>query len=133
MTLQPCPHCGKTEHDKDDSTGEHAVISLTWPQACLVKCNNCGLSGPLKDTVALAIAAWNGLTRKVVTADDMIADLESRGLGWSLDNTGRLIEARVWDWPNVIARYRPATVEPLAKMLAAACYDVDWTAYPVKQ
>jgi hypothetical protein len=23
-------------------------------------------------------------------------------------------------------------VEPLAKMLATACFDVDWTAYPVK-
>ena len=67
------------------------------------------------------------------TADDIIADLESRGLGWSLDNTGRLIEARVWDWPYVIGRYRPDKVEPLAKMLATACYDVDWTKYPVKQ
>jgi hypothetical protein len=42
------------------------------------------------------------------TVDDIIADLESRGLGWSLDHTGTLIEARVWDWPTVIARYRPA-------------------------
>jgi hypothetical protein len=66
------------------------------------------------------------------TADDIIADLESRGLGWSLDHTGTIIEARVWDWPTVIARYRPATVEPLAKMLATACFDVDWTKYPVK-
>jgi len=123
MTIQPCPHCEKTEHDKDDFNGEHAVV----------QCHNCGLSGPIEDTVALAIAAWNSLPRKYVTADDIIADLESRGLGWSLDHTGTLIEARVWDWPNVIARYRPATVEPLAKMLAAACFDVDWTAYPVKQ
>jgi len=66
------------------------------------------------------------------TVDDIIADLESRNLGWSLDHTGRLIEARVWDWPNVIARYRPHTTEPLAKMLATACYDVDWTKYPVR-
>ena len=64
------------------------------------------------------------------TVDDIIADLESRGLGWSLDHTNRLIEARIWDWPNVIARYRPATVEPLAKMLATAAFDVDWTKYP---
>ena len=66
------------------------------------------------------------------TADDIIADLESRGLGWSLDHTGRLIEARIWDWPTVIARYRPHAVEPLAQMLATAAFDVDWTKYPVR-
>jgi hypothetical protein len=66
------------------------------------------------------------------TVDDIIADLESRGLGWSLDHTGTLIEARVWRWPRIIGRYRPDKVEPLAKMLAAACFDVDWTKYPVK-
>jgi hypothetical protein len=65
------------------------------------------------------------------TVDDIISDLESRGLGWSLDNTGRLIEALVWDWPAVIGRYRPATTEPLAKMLATAAFEVDWTKYPV--
>jgi hypothetical protein len=68
MTLRPCPHCGKTEHDKDDSTGEHAVIATSYPQACVVQCNYCGLSGPLEDTVALAIAAWNSLPRKAATA-----------------------------------------------------------------
>ncbi len=67
------------------------------------------------------------------TADDIIADLESRGLGWSLDNTGRLIEARVWDWPYPIGRYRPDKLEPLAKMLAAALAQVDLTKYLVKQ
>lgn len=66
------------------------------------------------------------------TVDALIADLESRGLGWSLDNTGRLIEARVWDWPYVIGRYRPNATEPLAKMLAEAMCQVDWTRYPVK-
>jgi hypothetical protein len=67
------------------------------------------------------------------TVDDIIADLESRGLRWSIEHTGRLIEACVWDWPAVIGRYRPDTVDPLAKMLAAACFEVDWTKYPVKQ
>lgn len=66
------------------------------------------------------------------TVDTLISDLESRGLGWSLDNTGRLIEARVWDWPYVIGRYRPNATEPLAKMLSEAMYQVDWTRYPVK-
>jgi hypothetical protein len=75
MTLQPCPHCGKTEHDKDDSTGEHAVIATSYPQACVVQCNYCGLSGPLEDTVPLAIAAWNSLPRKAVTARQRIRDV----------------------------------------------------------
>lgn len=66
------------------------------------------------------------------TVDALIADLESRGLGWSLDNTGRLIEARVWDWPYVIGRYRPNATEPLAKMLSKAMHQVDYTRYPVK-
>ena len=38
------------------------------------------------------------------TADDIIADLESRGLCWSLDHTGTLVEARVWAWPHGISR-----------------------------
>ena len=65
------------------------------------------------------------------TVDDIIADLESRGLGWSIEHIGRLIEARVWGC-TVIGRYRTHTTEPLAKMLAAACFDVDWTKCPVK-
>ncbi len=66
------------------------------------------------------------------TVDDIIANLELRGLGWSLHHIGTLIEALVWDCPHVIGRYRPATVEPLAKMLATACIELDWTKYPVK-
>ena len=55
-----------------------------------------------------------------VTADAIIAKLEAAGLGWSLDHCGCLIEARIWRWPDVIGRYRPHTVEPLADMLMAA-------------
>jgi hypothetical protein len=131
VKTQPCPHCGKTEHDKDELTEEAAVIATSYPQACVVQCNNCGLSGPLEDTVPLAIAAWNSLPRNAVTVDDIIADLESRGLRWSIEHTGALLEARVWLWRHIIARYRPAKVEPLAKMLAAACFEVDWTKYPI--
>jgi len=135
MTLQPCPHCGKTETDKDELTKETAVIASRWSagKACVAQCNHCGLSGPIEDTVPLAITAWNSLPRKAVTADDIIADLESRGLGWSIDHIAGVLETCVWDRDNVIALYRPAKVEPLAKMLATACYDVDWTKYPVKQ
>lgn len=68
----------------------------------------------------------------LVPVDELISELEARGLGWSLDNTGRLIEARVWGWPEVVGRYRPHTVEPLAQMLATAMRQVDWTRYPKK-
>jgi len=57
---------------------------------------------------------------KTATADEIIQRLESIGLGWFLDHTGNMIEARIWDWPTVIGRYRPAQVEPLADMLRAA-------------
>jgi len=55
-----------------------------------------------------------------VTADGIVAKLEAMGLGWSLDHCGNLIEARIWRWPNVIGRYRPTKVEPLAAMLLKA-------------
>jgi hypothetical protein len=55
-----------------------------------------------------------------VSADDLICLLEKRGYGWSLGHTGRMIEARIWDWPNIIGRYRPNSVEPLADMLRGA-------------
>ena len=59
--------------------------------------------------------------RKVpVTVDDIIALLEARKLGWSLDHTGCMIEARIWNWPTVVGRYRPTKVEPLAHMLLEA-------------
>lgn len=76
--------------------------------------------------------AGAGLARMDCSADSLIAELEARGLGWSLDHTGRLIEARIWDWPHVISRYRPHKTEPLAHMLARAMYEVDWRKYPVK-
>ena len=63
------------------------------------------------------------VAKSKATVDDLIAILKKRGLGWSLDHTDRLIEARVWDWPNVIGRYRPRMVEPLAVMLRAAMDD----------
>lgn len=94
--------------------------------------------------VIAAIKKWKELTPlddasdhqpfapMVCSVDSLIDDLESRGLGWSLDHTAMLIEARVWDWPFVIGRYRPHNLEPLAHMLAQAMYEVDWLKYPVK-
>jgi hypothetical protein len=69
------------------------------------------------------------VTEIVVTpeqsVDDIIAVLEAHNLGWSLDHTGCLIEARIWEWPSVIGRYRPHAVEPLADMLRAAIATID--------
>ena len=59
-------------------------------------------------------------TLRDASADELIQWLEVRGFGWSLDHTGHMIEARVWDWPHVIGRHRPGKVEPLADMLRAA-------------
>ena len=69
MTLHLCPHCGKTENDKDESNGINAVEACNYPSsnvAC-VQCHYCGLSGPLEETVPLAIVAWNSLPRKAMT------------------------------------------------------------------
>ena len=54
------------------------------------------------------------------SADELIQWLEARGFGWSLDHTGHMIEARIWEWPTVVGRHRPAKVEPLADMLRGA-------------
>jgi len=59
----------------------------------------------------------------IANADYMISQCEYLRLGWSLDHTGNLIEARIWNWPWVIGRYRPREVEPLAKMLWMALRD----------
>ena len=61
-----------------------------------------------------------------MTADEIIMQLEALDLGWSLDYTGRLREARIWKWPHVIGRYRaadPEKREPLADMLMKAVED----------
>ena len=67
-------------------------------------------------------------TLRDASADELIQWLEARGFGWSLDHTGRLIEARVWDWPFVVGSYLPPKVEPLADMLRGAMrtMTVEW-------
>lgn len=67
---------------------------------------------------------------KPITVDDLVGDLESRGLYWTLDHLGDLIEARVLDGPHVVGRYRTKYMEPLVDMLFKAMMCVDWTKYP---
>jgi hypothetical protein len=67
------------------------------------------------------------------TADEIIADLEARGLGWSIKHMDRLIECRIWKWPYLIGRYLPSEVVPLADMLLAAYSTVNLHAYPIKK
>jgi len=83
----------------------------------------------LKDEIGPILCGYGCLPSH---ADSIIADLESRGLGWSLDHTGHLIEARIWKWPSVIGRYRPESTEPLAQMLERALAEVDLKEYPVR-
>lgn len=64
------------------------------------------------------------------TADEIIADLESRGLGWDVCNTGRLIKCRIWKWPDMIARYQPGATEPLAHMLTHCLAKFDIRDFP---
>lgn len=61
--------------------------------------------------------------------DELIADLESRGLGWDVGHSGRLREVRIWHWPYVIGRYRPNETMPLVDMLAKAMYEVNFEYY----
>ena len=58
-----------------------------------------------------------------MTADEIIAHLESQGIEWDISHTGRLIECRIWRWPYVVGRYRPSKIEPLADMLRGAIAD----------
>ena len=71
---------------------------------------------------------WLG-SLKAADADTIIAGLEQRKLGWSLDHTGSMIEARIWEWPYVIGRHRNFTgaPEPLADMLRKALERVEAT------
>lgn len=60
-----------------------------------------------------------------MTAEEIIANLESRGLGWDIGHTGRLRECRIWNWPHVVGRYRPHGPEPLAEQLSKAIADME--------
>ena len=66
---------------------------------------------------------------KNLSADEIIAVIEAHGLGWTIEHTARLIEARIWNWPYVLGRYRPAKTEPLAEMLTKALEGVDLSKY----
>lgn len=77
---------------------------------------------------------YTRVDRHYTTADDLIRELEARGLGWDISHTGTLAgfrEVRIWQWPYVIGRYRPTGSEPIAKMLAEAMKDIRWGEHPV--
>lgn len=54
------------------------------------------------------------------TCDEIIEELEKHGLGWDVGKCCRLVEARIWDWPFVICRYRPIERMTVAEMLMKA-------------
>ena len=78
----------------------------------------CPLEGPSERCVE-----YNPENFTALSADELVAMLESYGLGWSLDHHGALIESRIWYWPYCVGRYRPHKVEPLAAMLLGAYSD----------
>lgn len=62
-----------------------------------------------------------------MSVDQLIAALEEVGLQWDIGHTGGNIEARVWDWPSVIGRFRSNDVIDLGDMLWKACEDAGLT------
>ena len=70
----------------------------------------------------------NQLNLKItMSADQIIFVLEGAGLQWDIGHTGGNLEARVWDWPNVIGRYRPTELIPIGDMLWKACENANLT------
>lgn len=64
------------------------------------------------------------------TVDELIEELEAKGLGYSLDSTANgHREARVWKWPYVVGRYTAPKRESAWYMLKKAYDNVDWNHY----
>jgi len=71
-----------------------------------------------------------------MTLDELIADIESRGLGWDVGQSSPMFyEARIWDWPYVIGRHDHDFQEPITPllMLEKAFAQVDLTTYQKKK
>lgn len=81
--------------------------STTKKSGRIWQCRDCGTEEPR-------------VRCRPLTADQIVAKLVAEGLGWSIEHCGCLLEVRIWNWPAVVGRYRPDTVEPLAKMLREA-------------
>jgi Lar family restriction alleviation protein len=64
MELRECPFCGHDEHLTIE-TGDNG-----WGH---VYCNGCDAAGPVKETNAIAIAAWNSRRDRVTVALKRIA------------------------------------------------------------
>jgi len=71
-----------------------------------------------------------------MTLDELIADIELRGLGWDVGQSSPMFyEARIWDWPYVIGRHNHNFKEPTTplQMLEKALAQIDPTKYPKKK
>lgn len=62
--------------------------------------------------------------------DEIIADLESRGLGWDIGHTARLREIRIWNWPDVISRKFFKEGDSLLKVFQSAIAQISLEKYP---
>lgn len=69
--------------------------------------------------------ACSACDAKKLTAGQLIERLESKGYGWDINHTisNGFKECRIWIWPEVVGRFTPKAIVPLADMLAGAMED----------
>lgn len=97
---------------------------MTLCNTCRRHDHDCPLDGPGTIMTCIEYRAKDPIyLMEDASADEIIRTLEVNKLGWSLDHTGALIEARIWNWPWVVGRYRPPKVENLDRMLRGAIAD----------
>ncbi len=58
--------------------------------------------------------------------EGLITHIESLGYSWDVGMVGTgMYEARIWDWPNVIGRYRTTERKSAVDMLIEAMKDAN--------
>lgn len=57
VKLELCPHCGNSPQQCPQNSNQMQPLGRGWMQ--FIWCENCDAQGPLRETEAEAIAAWN--------------------------------------------------------------------------
>ena len=112
MSVHKCPSCR-----------ENIIIisSLIDPPVFKWHCQNCNLSWPCFGEELCLIPS-----KPVQEADAIIAELEAKGLNWSIRHGNSDIATSVWKSGTVICGdYYSNELEPLAVMLRGAIADME--------